>query len=70
MKLLSYILYFYILGTWLYGVKHGKGRQTFPDDTYYEGEFAKGFEHGQGKRKYLDGTIYEGRFRFGRRDVS
>ena len=55
-------------GTFLYGLKHGRGKQTFLDGSYYEGEFAKGYEHGSGRIVYPDGNIFTGKFRFGRRD--
>jgi Ran GTPase-activating protein (RanGAP) involved in mRNA processing and transport len=55
-------------GTFLYGLKHGRGKQTFEDGAYYEGEFAKGFEHGSGRIVYPDGSVFTGKFRFGRRD--
>jgi hypothetical protein len=55
-------------GTWLQGLKHGKGTQIYPDGGRYDGEFAKGYEHGQGKKQYADGSVHEGRFRFGRKD--
>lgn len=55
-------------GTWMHGLKHGKGVQLYPDGSSYSGEFAKGSEHGHGIKTYLDGSTFEGRFRFGRRD--
>ena len=55
-------------GTFLFGLKHGRGKQTFIDGSYYEGEFAKGFEHGSGRIVYPDGTTFTGKFRFGRKD--
>ena len=55
-------------GTFLYGLKHGRGKQSFLDGSYYEGEFAKGYEHGSGRIVYPDGNVFTGKFRFGRRD--
>lgn len=55
-------------GSFVMGLKHGRGTQIYPDMSTYEGEWAKGYEHGHGKRKYADGSIFEGRYRFGRRD--
>ncbi len=58
-------------GTFLGGLKHGKGSQTYPDGTRYTGEFAKGFEHGQGTKTYNEKegqSSFTGRFRFGRKD--
>ncbi len=58
-------------GTFMEGMKHGMGSQTYPDGTRYEGEFAKGFEHGQGHKTYLSKegqSSFTGRFRFGRKD--
>jgi hypothetical protein len=58
-------------GTFVHGLKHGKGTQIYPDGTKYDGEFAKGFEHGQGTKTYAekDGqSSFTGRFRFGRKD--
>jgi hypothetical protein len=52
----------------MFGVKHGKGVQTYPDGSVYMGEFAKGLEHGYGRREFPDGTAYEGRYRFGHKD--
>lgn len=58
-------------GTFLGGLKHGKGSQTYPEGTRYTGEFAKGFEHGQGTKTYNEKegqSSFTGRFRFGRKD--
>lgn len=58
-------------GTFLGGLKHGKGSQTYPEGTRYIGEFAKGFEHGQGTKTYnqkAGQSSFTGRFRFGRKD--
>lgn len=58
-------------GTFLGGLKHGKGSQTYPEGTKYTGEFAKGFEHGQGTKTYNEKegqSSFTGRFRFGRKD--
>lgn len=55
-------------GTWLYGVKHGRGTQSYPDGSLYIGEFMKGFEHGFGRKRLPDGNFYEGRYNAGRRD--
>jgi hypothetical protein len=55
-------------GTWLFGLKHGKGTQSYLDGSLYIGEFAKGYEHGNGRLKCLDGTCFDGKYRFGKRD--
>ena len=55
-------------GTWLCGMKHGKGTQSYPDGSVFTGEFAKGYEHGVGRKRLPDGTFFEGKYRFGRRD--
>jgi len=55
-------------GTWMGGLKHGKGTQIYPDGSSYTGEFAKGYEHGYGVKNYPNGSVFEGRFRFGRKD--
>lgn len=41
---------------------HGKGRLTYPDDSYYEGDFVRNVFHGKGKFVGPDGTIYTGEF--------
>jgi len=35
---------------------------TFPDTSYYEGEWLNNKAHGQGKFNYADGDVYEGSF--------
>jgi len=55
-------------GTWVGGLKHGKGSQIYADHSVYTGEFANGFEHGEGRIVFADGSHFHGRFRFGRRD--
>jgi hypothetical protein len=36
------------------------GYETWPDETYYQGEYKEGKKHGVGTYKWPDGTIYEG----------
>lgn len=42
------------------GERHGKGKLSFIDGTYYEGEWVDGHKCGQGEFRYADGTLYKG----------
>ena len=50
------------------GKRHGKGKITFRNGTYYEGEWKNDLSHGQGTLTYSDGSIYKGEFKFAKKD--
>ena len=44
-------------------MKHGKGKITYPDGAYYEGEFKNDKMHGMGSLYYTKGKpAYEGQW--------
>lgn len=47
-------------GSWVDGMRHGRGKCVFTDDSIYEGEFREGEFHGHGKMGWSDGGWYEG----------
>jgi hypothetical protein len=50
------------------GIANGFGKCTFPNKTYYEGEFVHGRYHGKGALYKEDGKIwYEGEFKYDKR---
>jgi len=42
------------------GLRHGKGKQVFPDSSSYEGEWFEGKMHGQGTYRFASGAVYSG----------
>jgi len=46
---------------------HGKGKLTWADNYWYEGDFAYGVAHGRGKMVFPDGRVYEGQWWYGGR---
>ena len=42
------------------GFRHGMGKFTWPDGSFYEGGWSKGEQNGLGKYKAVDGTTNEG----------
>jgi hypothetical protein len=36
------------------------GKETWPDQAVYEGEYFNGMKHGQGVFKWSDGSMYKG----------
>ena len=54
-------------GSYVEGLKEGKGRYDF-GDRIYEGEWKKDFEHGYGKTIYQNGDIAEGQYVYGLKD--
>lgn len=36
-------------GSWLDGLKHGRGEHTAQDGSTYEGQFHLGMKHGEGR---------------------
>ena len=44
-------------------VEHGTGTKTWPDKTYYDGEWYEGDICGQGQMNYLHG-LYKGDFKY------
>jgi len=47
-------------GSWVDGMRHGRGKCVFTDDSIYEGEFREGEFHGHGRMSWSDGGWYEG----------
>jgi len=47
-------------GSWVDGMRHGRGKCVFTDASVYEGEFTEGEFHGHGKMSWSDGGWYEG----------
>ena len=43
---------------------HGKGRQTYNNGAYYNGEFENGAKHGYGVYMWPDKSGYKGAFKF------
>ena len=39
---------------------HGKGKDTWPDGSYYEGDYAHGKKNGYGKIVWTKNSFYEG----------
>ena len=39
-------------GSWLDGLKHGRGEHTTQDGSTYEGQFLHGMKHGEGRFRY------------------
>ena len=40
----------------------GKGKETWPDSSFYEGDFKAGKKHGRGRYVWADGSRFEGDF--------
>jgi hypothetical protein len=57
---------FYI-GEWSRDLRHGKGKQKFPNGSTYDGEWSKDVIHGHGILIEKDGTKYEGEFKDGKK---
>lgn len=53
-------------GQWLGGVRHGMGKQCWPDETVYVGEWRKGRACGRGEIRHSDGDSYTGEWVNGR----
>lgn len=49
-------------GDFLENQKHGKGKETYADGSYFHGEFALDQKHGRGKFVFADRSYYEGDF--------
>lgn len=49
------------------GQPHGRGTQTWPDGTVYNGNWVSGAAHGKGKLTKADGSGYEGNWVEGRK---
>ncbi|CAJ1964939.1 unnamed protein product [Cylindrotheca closterium] len=47
-------------GSWVDGMRHGKGKCVFVDGSEYDGEFREGNFHGHGKMTWNDGGWYVG----------
>ena len=47
-------------GSWVDGMRHGRGKCVFTDESIYEGEFREGEFHGHGRMSWSDGGWYEG----------
>ena len=60
---ISFCIFFPLEGEWVDGVKHGRGRFTFGDGGFYEGEFRNGEITGFGCRCWIaTGNSYQGDF--------
>lgn len=54
-------------GTFLAGMRHGRGTMSFAEDcARYEGEWFEDLHHGQGSKHWSDGISYEGEWRRGK----
>ena len=42
---------------------HGQGTETWPDGTYYSGEYVNGVAHGLGTIFFSNGDMYQGDFK-------
>ena len=42
------------------GEYHGKGKLTYADGSYYDGEWVNGLKEGYGEEFYRGGTQYKG----------
>ena len=47
-------------GEWRQDLQHGKGTETWPDESKFTGEYLEGRKFGLGKYHWADGAIYEG----------
>lgn len=50
-------------GYWLGGLRHGKGKMSWPDGAFYEGVWQFNQAYGKGKFVHADGDLYEGEWR-------
>ena len=55
-------------GSWVDGMRHGRGKCIFVDGSQYEGEFREGNFHGHGKMTWNDGGWYVGNWSNGEMD--
>ena len=61
-----------IFGSYVYsggvvdGIRHGKGKCTWSDGRFYDGEWKNGLFHGRGKHTWPDGDVYEGEYKDGK----
>ena len=55
-------------GSWVDGMRHGRGKCIFVDGSEYEGEFREGNFHGHGKMSWNDGGWYVGNWSNGEMD--
>eukprot|EP00931_Biecheleriopsis_adriatica_P023962 TRINITY_DN15026_c0_g1_i1.p1 TRINITY_DN15026_c0_g1~~TRINITY_DN15026_c0_g1_i1.p1 ORF type:complete len:374 (+),score=49.74 TRINITY_DN15026_c0_g1_i1:34-1122(+) len=53
-------------GEWLSGMRHGIGKQTWPNGTEYVGQWHRGRASGMGEIKHSDGDAYIGQWVNGR----
>ena len=50
------------MGEWFEDKQHGKGKENWPDGSYYEGEYKDGVKSGKGTFSWADGSTYTGDF--------
>ena len=52
-------------GEWLVGseIRQGKGTQTWPDGSMYEGYWADNKANGKGRLIHADGDVYDGQWK-------
>lgn len=53
---------FEYIGFWNEGWMTGKGKITFPNHDFYEGDFVENVKFGQGHYQYANGNSYDGEF--------
>jgi hypothetical protein len=52
-------------GEWVNGIKHGKGKLSMRDGSFYEGDFQEGEIVGEGEFHFANGSTYKGSFYLG-----
>jgi len=56
-------------GHWIHGEKHGRGKETYSDGSYYEGAWAHNHREGTGREVSPKGiTLYDGQYERGVRN--
>ena len=48
------------IGTWKNGLRHGQGKQYWPDGSIYIGQWVNSLATGKGRLYHSDGDVYEG----------
>ena len=50
-------------GQWKFGMRHGRGKQSWTDGSYYEGYWKDNMANGYGRLIHADGDVYEGEWK-------